>query len=74
MRGFRGLVLSTLSVEYFDQLLGAARQVHVVYLAQLLGAVLFIHIISIHYTTVLKFVVNRPCSEKKKPKKGFDLR
>ena len=33
---------------YFDQLLGAARQVHVVYLAQLLGTVLFIHFISNH--------------------------
>ena len=42
------LILPTLSVEYFDQLLGAACQVHVVYLAQLLGAVLFIHIISNH--------------------------
>ena len=38
--------LPTLSVEYFDQLLGAVRQVHVVYLAQLLGAVLFLHFIS----------------------------
>ena len=35
-------------VEYFDQLLSAACQVHVVYLAQLLGAVLFIHFISNH--------------------------
>ena len=43
-----GLILPTLSVEYLDQLLGAARQVHVVYLAQLLGAVLFIHFISNH--------------------------
>ena len=34
--------------KYFDQLLGAACQVHVVYLAQLLGAVLFIHFISNH--------------------------
>ena len=42
------LILPTLSVKYFDQLLGAARQVHVVYLAQLLGAVLFIHFISNH--------------------------
>ena len=38
------LILLTLLVEYSDQLLGAARQVHVVYLAHLLGAVLFIHI------------------------------
>ena len=37
-----------MSVEYFDQLLSAARQVHVVYLAQLLGAVLLIHFISNH--------------------------
>ena len=37
-----------ITVEYFDQLLSAVRQVHVVYLAQLLGAVLFIHIISNH--------------------------
>ena len=42
------LILPTLSVEYFDQLLSAARQVHVVYLAQLLGAVLLIHFISNH--------------------------
>ena len=42
------LILPTLSVEYFDQLLSAARQVHVVYLAQLLGAVLFINFISNH--------------------------
>ena len=41
-----------MSVEYFNQLLGAARQVHVVYLAQLLGAVLFIHIISNHDTLI----------------------
>ena len=41
--------LPTLSVKYFDQLLGAARLVHVVYLAQLLGAVLFIHLISNHH-------------------------
>ena len=34
------LILPTLSVEYFDQLLGAAHQGNVVYLAQLLGAVL----------------------------------
>ena len=33
---------------YFDQLLGVARQVHVVYLAQFLGAVPFIHFISNH--------------------------
>ena len=44
------LILLTLSVKYFDQLLGAARQVYVVYLAQLLGAVLFIHFISNHDT------------------------
>ena len=42
------LILPTLSVEYFDQLLSAACQVHVVYLAQLLGAVLFIRFISNH--------------------------
>ena len=37
-----------MSVEYFGQLLSAARPVHFVYLAQLLGAVLFIHFISNH--------------------------
>ena len=37
-----------MSVEYFDQLLGAVRQVHVVHLAQLLGAVPLIHFISNH--------------------------
>ena len=42
------LILQTLLVEYFDQLLGAAHQVHVVFLAQLLGTVLFIHFISNH--------------------------
>ena len=41
-----------MSVEYFDQLLGAACQVHVVYLSQLLGAVLFIHFISNHDKTM----------------------
>ena len=46
------LILPTLSVEYFDQLLGAAHQVHVLYLAQLLGAVLFIHIMSNHDTLI----------------------
>ena len=34
------LILPTLSVMYFDQLLQAARYVHVVYLNQLLGAAL----------------------------------
>ena len=37
-----------MSVEYFDQLLGAVCQVHVVYLAQLMGAVIFMHFISNH--------------------------
>ena len=41
-----------MSVEYFDQLLGAVRQVHVVYLAQLLGAVLFTHFLSYHDKTI----------------------
>ena len=50
------LILPTLSVEYFDQLLGAAHQVHVVYLAQLLGAVLFIHFISNHDNRTILFV------------------
>ena len=41
-----------MSVKYFDQLLGAAHQVHVVYLAQLLGAVLFMHFIYNHDITL----------------------
>ena len=43
-----------MSVEYFDQLLGAARQVPVVYLAQLLGAVLLIPIYLITILMPLK--------------------
>ena len=42
------LILPTLSVVYFDQLLLAAHQVLVVYLAQLLSAALYIHFISNH--------------------------
>ena len=46
-----------MSVEYFDQLLSAARQVHVVYLAQLLGAVLLIHFISNHDISTKEIVL-----------------
>ena len=52
------LILLTLSVEYLDQLLGAARQVNVVYLAKLLGAVIFIHFISNHNIAEFKNTVN----------------
>ena len=52
------LILPTFSIKYFDQLLGAALQVHVVYLAQLLDAVLFIHLISNHVTTIIALIIN----------------
>ena len=50
------LSISTLKLN-FDQILSAARQVHVVYLAQVLGAVLFIHIISNHDILVKWFSI-----------------
>ena len=47
------LTLPTLpKVMYSDQVLLAARKVHVVYLAQILGAALCIHIISNHDTII----------------------
>ena len=47
-----------MSVTYFDQLLLAARQVHVVYLDQLLGAAHYIHFIYNHDKMIVPDVLS----------------
>ena len=50
-------LLKTDQLMYFDQLLVAARQVHVVYFDQLLGAAHYIHFISNHNNPVAQQVL-----------------